>query len=752
MAEEKVKIDFVSNDAPLKKTIDELEQLGKVDKKNADQFKKSNEEALSASKKRQEAIKQETALIADLEKAKKKAFDPDSIRAYNDDIKKAKDNISVLKGETDKLNTSSGNFLGTLKNVGASLGIVFGTQQLISFGKEAVSLAAKGEGIRTAFSKIGGERELEKLRIATRGAVSDIDLMAQALRGANFGISTDLLSKGLEFAGKVARQTGQDVNFLADSFVNGVGRKSLLILDNLGISQVQLRKEIKKTGGDFEEAVGNVINKKLIEMGVVLETSADKVARLSASFANLKESIGAAIIDQSDKFVQGLEFIFGGSEKRQQIKTAQLQKNLTEITEIQKEHFRGLSDLEKQDAIRSLIAKKDKNQLEIKVLKAYTEVLKAEHAKSNKEISQADIDAANKAAEEAKKHRQELLNKEIADNKKRAETLDKLRFEALKISQQREQLQVEAGSDEELQLKIKALEEIRDFRIATEVEFQQDEINIREQTENDILALRLKYEDDFYKEKAKNDEEEFKRQKQAKESNEKQLEQITKARISAEFDIALTSIDALSQLNNQAYDESLAMLQKRLEVGQITQEQFDKQERELKRKAAGRDKLLSIFNIGVKTAEGVINYLSNPVTAPLVPFVIATGAIQAGLVASKPIPFAKGTKAVKGGQKGKDSVHALLMPDEMVIPVDKKRKYEPILNAIFDEQISPNLLNNLAVGQHMRGGQQKGVDEYDLSNGMKRALRDGVYIKNFPKSNGMSKSELSLLIRRGILK
>ena len=41
---------------------------------------------------------------------------------------------------------------------------------------------------------------------------------------------------------------------------------------------------------------------------------------------------------------------------------------------------------------------------------------------------------------------------------------------------------------------------------------------------------------------------------------------------------------------------------------------------------------------------GVTNALSKVVTAPLVPFIIASGAIQAGLIAAQPIPkFAKGT-------------------------------------------------------------------------------------------------------------
>ena len=57
-----------------------------------------------------------------------------------------------------------------------------------------------------------------------------------------------------------------------------------------------------------------------------------------------------------------------------------------------------------------------------------------------------------------------------------------------------------------------------------------------------------------------------------------------------------------------------------------------------------------MFNIGITTAEGVMNYASNPITAPLVPWIIALGLAQAATVIATPIPaFAKGTDSAPGG-------------------------------------------------------------------------------------------------------
>lgn len=205
--------------------------------------------------------------------------------------KKGFDDLGNKIKETD---SAGGKLISTLKSIGAAILAAFSIQVIIGWAKEARELAAKGEGIREAFAKLDNGKTLELLRKATRGATADIDLMAAALRAKNFQIAPELLAKGLELAGKVSRQTGQDVTYLADSFVNGLGRKSLLILDNLQISQVQLRAEIKKTG-DFQTAVANVVDEKLKSMGDVDFTSADKMAQWAAKIANIKESVGQKI-------------------------------------------------------------------------------------------------------------------------------------------------------------------------------------------------------------------------------------------------------------------------------------------------------------------------------------------------------------------------------------------------------------------------------------------------------------------------
>lgn len=71
---------------------------------------------------------------------------------------------------------------------------------------------------------------------------------------------------------------------------------------------------------------------------------------------------------------------------------------------------------------------------------------------------------------------------------------------------------------------------------------------------------------------------------------------------------------------------------------------------ELKRKQAVFDKEVAAFQIIIKTAQGVGDALGNVLTIPLIPFILAEGALEEAVVLSKPIPsYQFGTKSHIGG-------------------------------------------------------------------------------------------------------
>ncbi len=192
------------------------------------------------------------------------------------------------------------------KKIGLAIGAAFGTQQILRFGGEAIQLAAKLEGIKGAFDRLNQAGLLSELRKATRGTVTDLDLMKAAVQAKNFKIPLEELATFFQFATSQALRTGESVDFLVSSLVTGLGRKSVLILDNLGISAVELQKEVKKIG-DFGEAAGNVFRRELLAMGDVVDTTATKIARLNATMKNWQTEVGTGLIVPLDNLTQGID-------------------------------------------------------------------------------------------------------------------------------------------------------------------------------------------------------------------------------------------------------------------------------------------------------------------------------------------------------------------------------------------------------------------------------------------------------------
>ena len=115
--------------------------------------------------------------------------------------------VNQAGGSLDKLK-------GMVGKVGAAMGIAFGVSELINFGKEIVSIASKTEGVKRAFDRLGMPSLMNELKQATRGAVSEFDLMKTAVSANNFKIPLENLGSYLEFATRRAEETGQSVDYL----------------------------------------------------------------------------------------------------------------------------------------------------------------------------------------------------------------------------------------------------------------------------------------------------------------------------------------------------------------------------------------------------------------------------------------------------------------------------------------------------------------------------------------------------------
>lgn len=191
-----------------------------------------------------------------------------------------------------------------------SMGI---TAPVTALGAAAVSAFSNLEGVQIAFERLDSPNLLKNLQEATKGTVSNLELMKAAVQAKNFKIPLTELSTLLEFARRRAKDTGQSVDFLVDSIVTGIGRKSPLILDNLGISASELKDNLNGVAAasssiaDVTKAVGKIARNELTKMGADAFTAKEGFQQIKAEVSNLLAEFGQIIAQGITPFVGGLK-------------------------------------------------------------------------------------------------------------------------------------------------------------------------------------------------------------------------------------------------------------------------------------------------------------------------------------------------------------------------------------------------------------------------------------------------------------
>lgn len=181
-----------------------------------------------------------------------------------------------------------------LKKIGGLVAGAFAVGQIVSFGKELIELSGVAEGVRSAFERIAPAGTMQDLQKATAGTVGELELMKRAVSAKNLGLPVENLASLFEFATKRAQETGESVDYLVNSIVTGIGRKSPLILDNLGISAIELRKKLKGVGmetasvADVAAAVGRIAADSMRESGDIIDSNAIKIENIKTQWQDFK--------------------------------------------------------------------------------------------------------------------------------------------------------------------------------------------------------------------------------------------------------------------------------------------------------------------------------------------------------------------------------------------------------------------------------------------------------------------------------
>jgi len=289
-------------------------------KEMADSFNKAFEKAPSIDQLK-DKLKEAEANVKSLQKE----FDAFNQLGKNPDVQKnldrvtqsltqAKQKVTELKDQMKDLHSNTRNFgdyVGNmLERIAVRMSIVFILFKTFQELKSSVETAEKSEGVTNAFNQQFNPSMLEKLRQSVKGVISDVQLMTLAIKSSKFNIPTDVLFNGLELVRRTARDTGEDVNKLAENFVESFGKKSVHSLEDLGISALDFQQKFKQTGS-YVETISQLITEKLKNTSEGALTTGEKFKQLEGRIESLKIKIGESLLptllNLTDAFVNAGE-------------------------------------------------------------------------------------------------------------------------------------------------------------------------------------------------------------------------------------------------------------------------------------------------------------------------------------------------------------------------------------------------------------------------------------------------------------
>jgi len=228
----------------------------------------------------------------------------ESLTTLQGRIKDAKQELYGLGDSMKGIGTGGGFLSGIGDKMGGMLQVFGGNLMTNAAGwamqqvgemqelvKQSIEVARAAEGIKIAYDRLNQPDLLKNLKEATHGTVSELELMKAAVKFNDFKLPVEELGTMLAFAQQKAKDTGQSVDYMVDSIVTGLGRKSLMILDNLGLSAAEIKDKMAETG-DMTKAVGAIIREQMAKAGDYVETAADRAAKANADLEDAMLRLG----------------------------------------------------------------------------------------------------------------------------------------------------------------------------------------------------------------------------------------------------------------------------------------------------------------------------------------------------------------------------------------------------------------------------------------------------------------------------
>ena len=311
----------------------------------------------------------------------------------------------------------------------AAKGGINATQNFVNsaMGVERIKPAFESLRIEMGFSV----DTMTKLNKAVDGTVKQTQLMTMANQAMTLGVvdSEEGMAELFDIAQRLGKSLGVDVKSSIDSLVTGMGRQSIMMLDNLGIivdtnkayddyaatlgkTASELTDQEKKIA--FNNAALDAAKNKVAALGTENLDTADSFAQMSRASDDFAAGIGKALMPILERGARGVTFLLEGLNDMLGFESAaddQVSKT-NEKRDTQKKLLNDIHDTEQKrmgllnlynDGLSEMWAILLRSDVSLSAIDNKDLVNAAEYNKllSLQKPIIAEIEAANRAAEES---------------------------------------------------------------------------------------------------------------------------------------------------------------------------------------------------------------------------------------------------------------------------------------------------------------------------------------------------------------
>ena len=211
----------------------------------------------------------------------------------------------------DRMGRSAERLSGTLGQMVPLIAGIFSgavVTQAALLAVEMAGLAAQADLTRETFDRLAtkagttGVTQLERMREAVGGTLSDLELMQRVGAAVDAGLTFDQAITALEFLRRYSLAFGKDFNQLTQTIFTGLSRGSVLMLDDAGLIINASDKifdglnEVEKKSALVAEAI-RLMSEKMEVLPEIQSNAATEANNLAVAFENLKIATGEAIGD-----------------------------------------------------------------------------------------------------------------------------------------------------------------------------------------------------------------------------------------------------------------------------------------------------------------------------------------------------------------------------------------------------------------------------------------------------------------------